>query len=141
MISFSKRQYAVGKQQGNFDFLGFTFYLGKTRTNVIIPKLKTKKKSFRAKLKRVKDWIREVKDKYELRKIWDTFCVKLRGHIQYYGVSFNFREVKNFICEAIKIVFHGLNRRSQRKSFSWDKFHLFMEKYPPPRAQITVKLF
>ena len=55
MISFSKRQYEAGKQQGSFDFLGFTFYLDRTRTNTIVPKLKTKKKSFRAKLKSVKE--------------------------------------------------------------------------------------
>jgi RNA-directed DNA polymerase len=141
MISFSKRQYAAGKQQGSFDFLGFTFYLGRAKAGFIIPKLKTKKKSFRAKLKRVKEWIMEVKDKYELRKIWDIFYVKIRGHIQYYGVSFNFREVHNFIYEAIKIVFRGLNRRSQKKSFSWDQFNLFMDKYPPPKARIAIRLF
>ncbi len=141
MISFSKRQYAAGKQQGSFDFLGFTFYLGRTKTKVIIPKLKTKKKSFRAKLKRVKEWIMDVKDKYDLCKIWDIFYIKIRGHIQYYGVSFNYREVQNFIYEAIKIVFKGLNRRSQRKSFSWDQFNLFMKKYPPPQAKIVVRLF
>ena len=82
-----------------------------------------------------------VKDKYELRKIWDIFCSKLRGHIQYYGVSFNGGAVQNFIYEAIKIVFHGLNRRGQRKSFSWDQFNLFMGKHPPPQVKITVKLF
>lgn len=141
MISFSKRQYAAGKQQGSFDFLGFTFYLGRTKAKVIIPKLKTKKKSFTAKLKRVKEWIMEVKDKYDLCKIWDIFYVKIRGHIQYYWVSFNIEAVQNFIYEAIKIVFHGLNKRSQRKSFSWDQFNLFMKKYPPPQAKIAVRLF
>jgi group II intron reverse transcriptase/maturase len=122
MISFNKQAYKAGKKQGSFD-------------------LKTKKKSFRAKLKRVKEWIMEVKDKYELCKIWDIFYVKILGHIQYYGVSFNSKEVQNFIREAISIVFHGLNRRSQRKSFSWDKFNLFMKRYPPPKAKIMVKLF
>jgi group II intron reverse transcriptase/maturase len=140
-IAFNKQAYKAGKKQGSFDFLGFTFYLGRTKTKVIIPKLKTKKKSFRAKLKRVKEWIMEVKDKYELCKIWDMFYLKIRGHIQYYGVSFNSREVQDFIHEAIKIVFHGLNKRSQRKSFSWDKFNLFMKKYPPPKAKIMFKLF
>ncbi len=115
--------------------------MGRAKAGFIIPKLKTKKKSFRAKLRRVKEWIMEVKDKYELRKIWNIFYVKIRGHIQYYGVSFNFREVHNFIYEAIKIVFRGLNRRSQKKSSSWNQFNLFMDKYPPPKARIAVRLF
>jgi len=141
MVPFSRRQYGRGNKQGSFDFLGFTLYLGRSNAGVGIPKLKTKKKSFRAKLKRVKEWIMEVKDKHDLHKIWDVFYVKLQGHIRYYGVSHNSRMVEKFIDEAIKIVFKGLNRRSQRKSFSWDEFNLFMKKYPPPKAKIIVKLF
>lgn len=141
MISFSKRQYAAGKKQESFDFLGFTFYLGRSKTKAVIPKVKTKKRSFRAKLRSIKMWILEVKDKYDLHKIWNAFYTKLNGHIQYYGVSFNSGWVASFIYEAIKIVFKGLNRRSQRKSFTWDQFNLFMEKYPLPKAKIAVKLF
>ncbi len=141
MISFNKKQYEAGKKQGSFDFLGFTFYLGKTRAGQIVPKARTKKKSFRAKLKRVKEWIMEVKDKYDLHKIWNIFCAKIRGHIQYYGVSFNCGMVDSFIYEAIQIIFKWLNRRSQKKSFNWEQFQLFMGKYPPPRAKITVRLF
>jgi len=83
----------------------------------------------------------EVKDKYDLHKIWDIFCSKIRGHVQYYGVSFNYEWVRRFIYEALKIVFQGLNRRSQRKSFSWEQYFQFVLKYPPPQAKIVVKLF
>ena len=56
-VPFDKRLAAQGVEQGTFDFLGFTFYLGKARSGRIIPKLKTKAKTMRAKLKKVKKWI------------------------------------------------------------------------------------
>lgn len=37
--------------------------------------------------------------------------------------------------------FIRLNRRSQRKSFNWDKYNLFLKKYPLPRAKTYVNIF
>jgi hypothetical protein len=51
--------------------------------------------------------------------LWGWFCSKLRGHIQYYGVSYNSKGVNQFRVQAIQIMFKWLNRRSQRKSFNW----------------------
>lgn len=31
--------------------------------------------------------------------------------------------------------------RSQRKSFTWDKFVLFMKRYPLPKAKVYVNIF
>ena len=128
-------------KQRAFDFLGFTFYLGKSRKGAVIPKVKTCGKRYRSKLNRVKDWIRQIRNKKPLNAIWKTFCAKLRGHIQYYGVSFNSKAVGGFIRRAEEIMFKWLNRRSQRKSFDWDKFELFKRKYPLPRNKVHHKLF
>ena len=61
--------------------------------------------------------------------------------MQYYGVSFNSKEVETFIWKAERIVFKWLNRRSQRKSFTWDKYMLFIKKYPLPKAKVCHRLF
>lgn len=34
-----------------------------------------------------------------------------------------------------------LNRRSQRKSFNWEKFTLFIDRYPLPKIKIVHRLF
>ena len=141
LAQFSKAKVKQGIKQGSFDFLGFTFYLGKSQKGVIIPKVKTQGPRLREKLKRVNVWAREVRSKAPLKKIWTTFCQKLEGHIQYYGVSFNGRRIRIFRMKAIRIMFKWLNRRSQRKSFSWEKFELFMGLYPPPKARICHVLF
>lgn len=141
LVSFDKVAMTQGIEQGTFDFLGFTFYLGKSQTGRIIPKLKTRSKTLRSKLKKVALWFKEIKDKKPLKVIWKTFCAKIRGHIQYYGVSHNYDEIVKFFREAKRIAFKWLNRRSQRKSFNWDKFSLFMEIYPLPEVRIVHKLF
>lgn len=141
LAQFSKEKAKQGIKQGSFNFLGFTFYLGKSRKEVIIPKVKTQGSRLREKLKRVNAWAREVKDKAPLGMIWTAFCQKLEGHIRYYGVSFNGRAVDTFRDKSIRIMFKWLNRRSQRKSFDWEKFKLFMSKYPPPKLRICHVLF
>ena len=140
-VPFDKRLIAQGIEQGTFDFLGFTFYWGKAKSGRIIPKLKTKAKTMRSKLNKVKEWIKKVKDKIPLKQIWKTFTAKLRGHINYYGVSHNAEHVSTFLNGAKRIVFKWLNRRSQRKSFTWEQFAKYMTTHPLPTVKIVHKLF
>jgi group II intron reverse transcriptase/maturase len=141
LVSFDKRKAARGIEQETFDFLGFTFYLGKSKKGWVIPKLKTKAKTFCRKIKNLAKWFKEIKDKSPMRKIWKIFCAKVRGHIQYYAVSHNFEAVVSYIKQARRIAFKWLNRRSQRKSFNWEKFQLYLDLYPLPEAKIVHKLF
>lgn len=140
-VSFSKREASQGIPQGAFDFLGFTFYLGKSRKGRSIPKVKTSGKKFRAKLNNVKDWCKSTRNRMKLKEIWKTYRAKIRGHIQYYGVSHNTDKVDEFIDRASKILYKWLNRRSQKKSFGWEKFNKFMMKYPLPKARVIHALF
>jgi RNA-directed DNA polymerase len=141
MVEFSKIKESKDVKQETFDFLGFTFYLGRSRKGYTIPQVKTSGKRYRSKLKRVNEWARQIRNKYPLQEIWKIFCSKLRGHIQYYGVSFNMRSIGKFSEEAKRIMFKWLNRRSQKKSFNWDKFGLYIKKFPMPAVKIYHKLF
>ncbi len=137
LVDFRK----IAGKRAAFNFLGFTHYLGKSKNGYIIPKLKTIGKRLRLKLKAVKDWIRIAKNRMELAEIWKRFCLKLQGHINYYGVSHNCRQVRIFIAQATKIMFKWLNRRSQRNSFNWEQFQLFIKANPLPMAKRHHKLF
>ena len=141
LVDFDKIKASKGITQGTFDFLGFTFYFGKSRAGKIIPKLKTRAKTMNAKLKKVTAWFKGIRNKLPLKQIWKTFCAKLRGHIQYYGVSHNIKSVEKFLYESTRIAFKWLNRRSQRKSFTWEKFDLFKQKNPLPEGKIVHSLF
>lgn len=136
MVRFSKRSLSQNVKQEAFSFLGFIFYLGKSKKGRIVPKVKSCGKRMSSKLKKVNDWCKYIRNKHKLPVIWKIFCSKLRGHIQYYGVTFNSKAVSNFIHQAVKIMFKWMNRRSQKKSFTWDKFYLFIERNPLPKAKI-----
>lgn len=140
LVAFSKAKAMIGIPQETFDFLGFTFYWGKSKNGRTIPKLKTKAKTFTSKLKKVATWLREHRN-LPMKEMWTTFVAKLRGHVQYYGVSHNCYSVERFLKEAKRLAFKWLNRRSQRKSFTWEKFDLFLLRHPLPMARIVHKLF
>lgn len=141
LVSFSKVQTRKGIKQGVFDFLGFTFYLGRSRKGNVVPKVKTSGKRLRSKLTKVNLWARKVRNMARLPVIWKTFQAKLAGHIRYYGVSFNAKRLEQFLAQATCILFKWLNRRSQRKSFNWVQFNCFMQKYPLPRVKIYHPLY
>jgi len=130
-----------GKQKPDtFDFLGFTHYGGKSKKGKFRVKRKTSQKKYRASLLRCKEWVRKNRN-MPMRELWRRFCRKLQGHYQYYGVTDNSRTLARFKDETKRIMFKWLNRRSQRKSFDWDKFNLFLKRYPLPKAKIYVNIF
>lgn len=141
LVKFDKKQAALGISQDTFDFLGFTFYWGKSTSGWIIPKLKTRAKTIQTKLQKVKDWIKGLRNREPLSKIWKTFVAKLRGHINYYGVSHNAENVARFLYEAKRIVFKWLNRRSQRKSFTWEGYAKYIKAHPLPEMKIVHRFF
>ena len=141
LVKFSKRNQNRGNPQETFDFLGFTFYLGKSRKGNYLVKLKTIGKRFRSKLKKVNEWARSIRNKMPLKQIMKIAAAKARGHIQYYGVSHNLASVSTFIDKVKQILFKWLNRRSQRKSFIWEKFQTFLDRVKFPKAKICHKLF
>jgi len=141
MVSFSRAKVRSGIPQETFDFLGFTLYWGKARGGRIIPKVKTSGKTMRKKLAKMEEWCKEVRNTACLKDIWGLFGAKLRGHGQYYGVTFNIERVNKFFSESKRSFFKWMNRRSQKKSFTWDKFGRFEERYPIPGAKICHALF
>lgn len=136
LVAFNKLDHAAGKSQETFDFLGFTFYIGLSRNGKSIPKLKTSRKRLRSKLKRVNEWARNTRSLLRLPDLWRVFRAKIQGHLNYYSVSFNLPFVKEFVFQATRVVFKWLNRRSQRRSFTWDRFNLFLEANPLPKIVV-----
>ena len=140
IIQLKKADNDDDKGDNSFDFLGFTHYVGKDKNGRKRVKRKTSKKKYKASLLRCKEW---MKDNRTLTT--DTFMktmkAKIQGHCNYYGITDNSRMVGNFIDECRKFIFKWLNRRSQKKSFNWEKFVLFLKMYPLPIVKIRVNIF
>jgi RNA-directed DNA polymerase len=127
LVDFSRSRHGHPRP-GAFDFLGFTFYWGRSRKGAPLPKVKTSGRRMRAKLAVVSAWGRSIRNRVPLNRIWAVYCAKLRGHIQYYGVPFNTRAVQTFLDKATRILFKWLNSRSQRRSFTWEQFTLYTRR-------------
>jgi len=137
LVQFNRQE----NQATSFNFLGFTFYWGCSLSGKSIPKVKTDGKRLGTKLKKVSEWAQSVRHKGDTRRIWKSFCKKLQGHIQYYSVSHNAKRVETFIYRAVRIMFYWFNRRSQKKSFTWEQFGRFMQRHPLPAIRVYRRLF
>lgn len=122
------------------EFLGFTLYWGKLRNGNWAVKPKTSKGRLKRCLKAISAWCR----RHMHRKIKDQseeLAKKLKGHYQYYGVSFNSRSMANFRFKVIRIWQYWLSRRSGRKHLNWESFSRKTERHPLPYPRITKPLF
>ena len=131
------------KHQGNvFHFLGFTFYWGKDHNaDRRQLKVKTEKRRLFKKVAEFADWIKMVRSRLTLKEIWALAAAKLTGHYQYYGISSNRPKLNQFYHIVVGCLFKWLNRRSQRKSFSWDRFlcRLRFNPLPTPPPVMLLK--
>jgi len=123
-----------------FDFLGFTHYASKSKKGKFRVKRKTSRKKLSASLKRCKDWLR-INRNMEIKIIMQKLTIKLLGYYRYYGITDNTKALVSFRTEVGKLLFKWMNRRSQRRSFDWNKFNLFLKRYPLPNPKIYVHIY
>ena len=126
------------RSSGKFTFLGFDFYWSPTRKNPKhwVVKRKTNKKKYRAAVRAMKDWIKS-KRSMPLKMILSSLRKKLRGYWNYYGVIANGKMTGRYMYAVTELIFKWLNRRSQRKSYTWAKFQKHWQgdwQIPPPRV-------
>lgn len=128
------------RNNDHFHFLGFTYYwgpLGKKRTL----KLKTRKEKLIKSIQEFDRWIKENRSTMKLRDLWELAKSKIRGHVNYYGYLMNKSKIHHFYCEAVNSLFKWINRRGQRRSYTWEGFQERMKYLPllPPWHEIAWK--
>lgn len=128
------------RKPGTFDFLGFTHYCGESLNGRFRVKRKTSKKKIQTKLKQCKEWLKVNRNK-DVDIIMDRFRRSLIGYYNYYCITDNTQNVSTFKDKIQTLIFKWLNRRSHRKSFSWDKFKLFLNKRPLPSPRVKVNIY
>lgn len=122
-----------------FDFLGFTHYCGQSRKGRFKLKWRTSSKRFRTKLHAMNEWIRDNRTR-PIGEIWSMVNKKLLGHFQYYGVSDNWPNLLRFRMAVLWKLFHWLNRRSQRRSFTIPSFLAHLKRFPIANPRRLVDL-
>ena len=145
LIEFGRFAEDNSKRRGEgrpetFDFLGFTHYCGKSRSGWFRMKRKTSSKKYRAKLKEMNLWIKRNRN-LRLKDLTDMLNARLRGHFQYYGVTDNSESMDKFLFETRRMLFKWLNRRSQKRSYTWEGFNEMMKIFTLVKPRIHFNIY
>lgn len=123
-----------------FKFLGFTHYCSRSKKGHFRVKRKTDRKKFQSKLKDIVQWIKENRHK-KVKLLIKELNTKLNGYYRYYGVTDNSEMIGKFAYLVSQALFKWLNRRSQRKSYTYDGFNKMLKYNPLAIPKIYVNIY
>lgn len=129
-----------GKKPETFTYLGFTHYCSKGRNGKFRVKRKTSKKKFAKKCKEMRQKIKEMRQmpKEEIIRKLNQI---LTGYYHYYGITDNIKSLGRFWYETSKSLYYWLNRRSQKKSYTYEGYNAMLKEYPLVRPRIYVSVY
>lgn len=128
VVPFSAR-----KPVGTVSLLGFELYWGKRPGTGKTLKVKTIPKRLNRSLQAFTTWVKGVRNRMTLATLWKQLAAKLRGHYNYYGVTSNEAKLSHFYHACMGAALRWLNRRSQKRSYSWEQFLQRLRFDPLPR--------
>ena len=123
-----------------FTFLGFTHYCSVSRNGWFRVKRKTSKKKFAKKCREVHQRIKHMRT-WPVSDIVRKLNQMLVGYFHYYGITDNYDSMYKFVFAVKKSLFFWLNRRSQKKSYTWERFEEMLRTYPLARPRIYVNIY
>ena len=132
--------YRKKEKPGEFDFLGMTFYCGKTRYGSFKVKRKTSRKKLQQSLARFTDWIRRYRNLRPTAELLRRAKARVNGYLNYYAITDNSESCHRYMYLIRRALFKWLNRRSQRKSYTWAGYQQALRHVGWPRVRIQVNL-
>ena len=141
LIEFGRyAQERRGRKPETFTFLGFTHYCSQGKNGKFRVKRKTSRKKFAKKCREVHRLIKEMRIR-PLEEIIKKLNQILVGYYHYYGITDNSKSISNFRYRVMKSLHHWLNRRSQKKSYTWEGLNEMLKQYPLARPKIYVSVY
>ena len=137
--TINRRDKGEGKPE-TFTFLGFTHYCSTGRNGQFRVKRKTSKKKFAKKCRELNITIRDMRV-WRLADIIRKLNQILVGYYHYYGITDNSRSLELMYHHVRRMLFYWLNRRSNRKSYSWEGFNDMMKNFPLAKPKIYVNIY
>jgi RNA-directed DNA polymerase len=134
-VSASPNNGDARSRPDTFDLLGFTHYWAMSRNGYWVVKQKTAADRFRRTLKRIADWCQRYRHE-PVRGQWTALRRKLLGHFGYFGITGNFKALRNLRYRVIAVWRKWLSRRSQRAWIPWDAMMQLLARYPLPEPHI-----
>jgi len=85
---------------------------------------------------RLRAWVKEHRHE-RVKVLLQRLSRKLKGYWAYYGVSGNMPSLRKFWREANRALYQWLNRRSQKRSLTWERLYRMLEQHKVPGPQIV----
>lgn len=127
-----------GGRPGTFDFLGFTFYRGRTRRgDRLVIKVKTAANRVARFLRSINEWCRRHRH-WRLTDQRDALRRKLSGYFEYFGTNFNQSVLWKVRQQTELLWVKWLGRRSQRAGPLWEKMSVWLNGWltlPRPKVR------
>jgi group II intron reverse transcriptase/maturase len=125
------------EDKARFVFLGFEFrWTESWKTGKVILLKRTAPKKLRQSLRNFTEWCKTHRH-WRLNHLMETVTAKLRGYFNYYGIRGNAKSLAYFYDRTMNILFKWLNRRSQKRSYTWEGFKQLLQQYRVPRPRIV----
>jgi hypothetical protein len=137
LIDFSKPRdtkptdSSASRGKRTFDLLGFTHFWAKSRRGYWVIKRKTATDRLSRAITRIGRWCREHRHA-PVSEQHQTLAMKLRGHYGYYGITGNSPMLDHFFQAVQRRWHYWLNRRSQQRPWTWERFVRFLRAHPLP---------
>jgi group II intron reverse transcriptase/maturase len=129
-----------GRKPKEFTFLGFTHYSGKTRNGDFKVKRRTSRKKFGQSINNFADWARRSRGVLSKGEMLRKAKTKVDGHLSYYAITDNSERCNSYIYYVTRTLFKWLNRKSQRRSYTWEGYLQALKWVGWPKLKIRKDL-
>ena len=132
--------YKRGEKPKEFTFLGFTHYCGKTREGYFKVRRRTSRKKLGESLSKFTQWAKRARHVLRKGEMLREARIRVIGHLGYYAITDNLARCDTYVYHAMRILYKWLNRKSQRKAYTWEGFKQALAWVDWPKARLRKDL-
>jgi len=126
---------------GIIGFVGFILYWGRGGVTRTALKVRTAPERYKRAIQNFQSWLKASCNRLPTKELWKHIAARFRGHYNYYAVSYNGAQVYRFYFTCIKLIFKWMNRRSQKRSYTWTEFARKLMFNPLPKPPLGYEAF
>jgi len=126
----------TGRSAPSFNFLGLTHHWAVSRKGRPYVQRQTRKERLARSLRQVGEWCRAHRHD-TLYAQWQHLRAAMRGHYGYYGITGNYRRLARYYGVVQRLWHKWLDRRSNQRDLTWERFQRILARYPLPRPQVV----
>jgi RNA-directed DNA polymerase len=129
-----------GEKPKEFTFLGFTHYCGKTKEGYFKVKRRTSRKKLGQSLSKFTRWAKKARHVLRKGEMLREARIRVMGYLGYYAITDNLARCDTYVYHAMRILYKWLNRKSQRKAYTWEGFMQALTWVDWPQARLRKDL-